>query len=154
MVTTITSPARTELIGDRLDHPDPGQQRGVVAYGVQIRHICRGGHVDPGRQDLGHILPAPSLCVGDAMSQLIHEHQVRLGRQDCVDVEFGEDAATVGRVARGDDVDLPELRPCLATTVTFDPADDDALPGIGPSLTLGQRAVALADSGRRAQVGP
>ena len=87
------------------------------------------------------------------MSQLVHQNQVRFRGQHAAHVEFREDAAAVGRLTWRDDFELPELGLSLATPVAFDPADDDALSGLGTSPALGQHAVRLANSGSRAQVG-
>ena len=81
------------------------------------------------------------------MGQLVHQDQVRLARQHGLHVELREGDAPVGRLTGGDDLELPELCPRLATTVALHPTDDDVVPGGSTSLTVGQHAVRLADSG-------
>ncbi len=130
--------------GDLPDHVDQA---------LQVLDVERGPDVDPGGQQLLHVLPALGMArtwrVG--VGVLVDQQQLRLARQRRVEVELHQRAAAIlDRPAR-QDLEVRKPRLGLLAAMGLDHADQHLAAVLMPPMGLGEHLVGLADPRRHAE---
>ena len=141
------------MVGQGLAHPHRRDLRDHVVQALEVLDVQRRIDVDAGGQQLLDILVA--LVVPAArrvgVGQLVHQHQLRLARQDGVDVHLVQGAIAVRHLLARHDLEAVEQRFGLGALVGLDDADDDVDAFLAAGAPGGQHLVGLADAGGRAK---
>ncbi len=153
---------------DQLDPVGPPQH--LIRYGLPLPHPrdpldrvvqrCEvldadgGDDVDPGVEDLGHVLPALGVArAGDVgVGQLVDQDDRGSARDDGTDVQLGERRPPVRQGPQGQDLQAVEEAGGGGTAVGLDEAHDDVLAPFAGAPRLAEHGVRLAHPGRDAQV--
>ncbi len=136
-----------------LDAGDPGDH---VVERLQVLHVHRGQHADPGVEQ--HLDVLPALVVPGArhvgVRELVDHRDLRPPGQDGVEVRLGEGHAAVGELAARQHLQVADHRGGVLAAVRLDQGDDHVGAALGPPVRLFEHGVGLADAGRRAQIDP
>ena len=134
-------------------HLHAGDAAHLIVEAFQVLDVDRGVHVDAGGEQFLNVLPAffVTTAGGVGVGQFVHQHQLRLGREQTVEVHFLELHATVFRAHQRQLRQAAEQRFGFGAAMGFDHAGDDfhtlAQLGVGRL----QHGVGLADTGRGAE---
>src|SRR3984893_14413895 len=146
--------AREKGVRHGLAHVHAGEPLHRRVEALDVLDIHRGDHVDFRREQLLDVLVALfMLGAGNVgVRELIDHRDVRLARQDRVDVHlFHRDAAVIELPAR-DHFQVPELGHGVGAPVRFDEAEHDVDALIAKLVRLFEHPPGLADAGRGAHV--
>jgi hypothetical protein len=142
-----------DRVRDGLAHAHPGDLGDHVVERLEVLHVQCRVHVDAGREQLEHVLPALRMARarGVRVRQLVDQQQPRTARERGVEVQLHQrDAAMLEPLPRQRG-QADQQGAGLVATVGLDQADDhvEAL-GLGPPGRL-EHGVGLADPGRGAE---
>ena len=141
-------------IGHGFGHAHAGNAPDHVVQAVQVLDVDGGEHVDAGRQQLFHILPALGMARAGrvGVGQLVDQDQGRRGGQGGIEVELAQRLAAVGEHGRGEQVQAIEQGGGVGAAVGFEHADQHRH-AVVPQLAGGdQHGASLADAGRGAEI--
>jgi hypothetical protein len=134
-------------------HLHAGDAAHLIVEAFQVLDVDRGVHVDAGGEQFLNVLPALGVAAagGVAVGQFVDQHQLRLGREQAVEVHFFKHHATVFRAHQRLLRQAAEQRFGLGAAMGFDHAGDDfhALAQLGVGGL--EHGVGLADAGRGAE---
>jgi len=84
-------------IGQGFAHLHAGNATHLIVEAFQVLDVDRGEHVDAGGEQFLNILPALFMAAAGrvAVGQFVHQHQLRLGGEQAVQVHFLEHHAPV-----------------------------------------------------------
>ncbi len=144
------------LVGDGLALRDAGDLPDDVVQRLQVLDVDGGDDVDPGGQQLVHVLPAPGVApAGDVgVGELVHQRHGGPAGEDRVGVHLGERGVPVGAGEPGDDVEALEHVLGVPAAVALDEAHHHVRPAFLPAAGLVEHPVRLADAGGRTEVHP
>ena len=110
----------------------------------------------PGREQLLDVLPALLVArAGDVrVRELVDESDLRLAREDGVEVQLLERAVAVRHASPRDDLEVADLRRRLRPAVRLHEADDDVLAVVAAAPALVEHRERLSDAGRCSEVEP
>ena len=91
---------------------------------------------------------------GVGVGKLVDQHDLRLSRNDRIQIHFLERLAAVFDAAPGDDFEAGQQRFGFLAAVGLDHAGDDVVAVLEPRVGLLQHFVGLADAGRGADENP
>ncbi len=145
-----------DRIGDRLALFDARDLLDDVVQRLEVLDVQRRDHVDPGPQQLLHVLPA--LLVTRAghvrVRELVHERDLGPAREDRVDVHLFELGVAVTEALSRHHLEVGDLVGGLPPTVCLDEARHDVLAVVAAAPALVQHREGLADAGCGAEVDP
>ena len=128
------------LVGQGLANRYAGDVLGEVLDRLEVLDVDGGHHVDPGVEDLLDVLV--SLGMADArhvgVGELVDEHDLRMPREDRVEVHLLHELPVVLDLEAGDDLEAADRLLGELAAVGLDVADDDV-------LALGATVVRLAE---------
>jgi hypothetical protein len=127
-----------------------------VPQRLQMLDVDRGDHVDPGRQQLLHVLPALGVAgAGDVgVGEFVHEGDLGVSGEDGVDVHLGEDPAAVAELLARDLLQAVQHHLGAWSAVVLDEGHHAVGTAFGTAVRLGQHRVRLADARCRTEVDP
>ena len=115
--------------------------------------VERGEHVDARVEQFAHVLVALGMARAGRVGvrQFIHQRELRMAREDRVEVHFGEREAAMLDGFAGDRRQAGRERVGFLASVGFDVTDDHVAPG-GEFASGGfEHGVGLADAGGHAE---
>ena len=146
--------AAHDLIRYSLALLDPGDLLNDIAERLEVLDVEGGDDVDARVQQFLDVLPALLVPrAGDVrVRELVDERDLRLARQQCVDVQLLELGAAVVDALPRDDLEVADLVGRLRASVGLDEADDDVLAVVAPAAPLVEHGECLPDAGCGAEV--
>ncbi|MNQ39967.1 hypothetical protein D3C85_536060 [compost metagenome] len=145
--------ARQGAVRHAFTLPDAGDAQHHVRQAFQVLDVQRGPDVDPGVQDLLHVLPALGMARagGVGVGVFVDQQQAGAARHGAVQVELQQGPVAIGDGAAGHDLQPAQQAHGLLAAVGLDHADDDVV-ALGFAAAGGaQHLIGLADAGRHAQ---
>ncbi|MNS54019.1 hypothetical protein D3C72_867980 [compost metagenome] len=145
--------ARQGAVGHALALAHAGDAQHHVRQAFQMLDVQRGPDVDPGVQDLLHVLPPLGMTRSGrvGVGVFIDQQQAGAARHGAVQVELQQGPVAIGDGAAGHDLQPAQQAHGLLAAVGLDHADDDII-ALGFAAPRGaQHLVGLADAGRHAQ---
>ena len=122
--------------------------RDDVVQRFEMLDVDRRDHVDPGVEQLLHVLPAllvpRSRSVGVCV--LVDQHDVRPPRQDGVEIHLFQRGAAVLDLLQRHHLEVADLCGCLMATVRLDDADHHIGAALLASYPFAEHPVRLADA--------
>jgi hypothetical protein len=142
-------------VRDAFTDPRPGHVLHLVGDALQVLDIDGGDDVDPGGEDLQHVLPAFLVLPGSGhvgVGELVDQGDLRVPAQDRVQVHLLQHAAPVLDLLAGHDLQVADHRLGPLAAVGFDEPDDHVGAPVPPAAALVEHGVGLADARGGAEV--
>ena len=138
----------------RLPLYHPGDSFDDVVQGLEVLQVDGRDHINSGVQQFLHILPALGIAgTGHVrVGQFVDERQLRVTSQQGVKVKFFEHLAAVFDRLSRQDLQIPQLRCGLLSTVGVDPPDHDVSAALLASPPFIEHGKGLPDAGSGAKV--
>ena len=142
-----------DRVGDRLARRHPGDARDDVVQAFEMLDVEGAVHVDAGREQLRHVLPALRVARAGRVrvGQLVDQDQRRTAGEGGVQVELAQAGAAVLDGPRRQPLQPGQERLGVGPAVRLDPADDDVDAGGLPRAGRLQHGVRLPDPGGGAE---
>ncbi len=139
-----------------LAHPHMGDLRDDVVEALDVLDVDGGIDVDAVAHQLFDVEIALRMAAafGVGVGELVDQNDLRVPRNDRVEVHLLERLALVFDAAPGNDFEALQQRLGLLAAVGLDHADDDVVAVLQPRVGLLQHFVGLADAGRGADENP
>ena len=137
----------------RLTDADMRDLRHDVVEALDVLDVERRVNVDAGGEELLDVLVALGMAAARrvGMGQFVDQSDLRVTRQDGVEVHLVERAALVGHGATVDDLQSLDQGLGLGAAMRFDDGRDDVEPFPQPGMGGRQHLVGLAHARRRAE---
>jgi hypothetical protein len=136
------------VVRQSLADPHAGDALDDVVQALDVLDVERGEDVDPGREQLRHVLMAldvaAALDVG--MRELVDDGELRLAPEQRVEVHLGEDAAAIHQAPPRQDLETAQQGLGLGAPVRFDHTDHDVDALAATLLRRLEHGVGLADA--------
>ena len=133
-------------IRDRLPDDDARDPLDDVVVGLDVLHIKRGNHIDPGVTQVLDILPALLVIQawGVRVSELIHERHFRVARKHRREIHLLQHGAAVRHLLAGDDLEAGHELVGARPAVGLDVGNHDVFAALAPLASFPEHREGLA----------